>query len=207
ARGRAVGEWPRESEARACGAQVQRAERVVELAIHERQVDGRGRTPRREPGEDAVDRLAERACPREHARRRGGPAAGLALQGAGGGRGHHAGLSRPLDQLAVGRQPLDRPPAPAPAHRVGEVEAETPARPVKGPSLAHAGVSLDSLIAPELPVCVLSPSLVYKTVIEDEGSREEEGQWLDTSARLDSCWPACSRRGPAPRTPRRCRGR
>src|SRR5713226_10069079 len=50
-------------------------------------------------------------------------------------RGDHPGLLSPLEDVAVITEPLDRFGAPAPAHRIGKIQAQPSARKVERPPL------------------------------------------------------------------------
>src|SRR5215472_15068984 len=117
---------------------MQVPKRVMELAVEALEVRGGGRTTGAQPGEQPVDDLAQRPRPGEDpGRQRRSPPCG-SHESVGGRRRQDPALAGPLHEIAVLAEPLDRAVAAPPAHRVGKVQAQGAARPVKDPSLGHA---------------------------------------------------------------------
>jgi len=88
-----------------------------------------------EPAEDPVDGFPQRSRAGKEPGRGQRLPSGLMGERARLCRRQYAALACPLDQIPISIEPLDRLPTPAPAHRVGEVQAWGHARQVKDPAL------------------------------------------------------------------------
>jgi hypothetical protein len=132
---------PRQNVAGARPDKTQVPRGVVKFPVEKGDVCGIGRTPASEPTKDPINRLPQRARPGEHPGRFDRTPSDLASHRLCLGRRQYAALPGPLDQTSVPLEPFDRPSAPTPAHRVGEVQARV-ARQMKLPSRRHSDFSL-----------------------------------------------------------------
>lgn len=111
------------------------SQRTVKFAVEVREILVIGPDPDSESAEYPIDCFPQHPRPRKHSCRRERSPSGLQCKGACLRRGEHTALACPLNQIPVPIEPLNRLTTPAPAHRVGEVQARRATRQVKDPAL------------------------------------------------------------------------